>query len=99
MGKIHLPPGGDLVRSVIDVCVSSDGKDSLEIVIGDPGYCLHAPDGYFKSPDLPTGAVDPQPPLILYPAVKSGKAYLAYFDSATNMTFVYVIKIQKDPCS
>lgn len=100
MSKIHLPPGtgGTLTKTVFDVCVSSSGGDSLEIDIDDPGYCLHAPDGLFKSPDLPSGPVSPQPPLILYPAVKHGKAYLAYQDSTGGVTYVFVIKIQEDPC-
>lgn len=101
MGKIQLPPGttfGGSEKTVFHVCVSSDGTDYLEVDIDQPGYCLHAPNGSFKAPDLPSGPVSPQPPLNLYPAVKAGKAYLAYGDSTSGKTFVFVIKIQEDPC-
>jgi hypothetical protein len=100
MSKIHLPPGsggGAKETEVISVCVSSTGGDSLEITITDPGFCLHSPNGYFQAPDLPSGPVSPQK-LTLYPAVPSGTAFLAYYDSTTPGLFFFVIKIQECPC-
>jgi hypothetical protein len=100
MGKIQLPPGGggaNKLKSVFHVCVSSDGKDFLDLTIKDPGYCLHAPDGSFK-PELPSGPVCPHGPLNLYPTVRSGKAYLAYSDTTSGNTYVFVITIQEAEC-
>jgi hypothetical protein len=97
MSKIHLPPTIDAELLVVPVCVSSKGGDKLEIDVDDAGYFVHTPDGYFQPPDLPTGYLTPQT-LILFPAVSSGTAYLAYFDSKTNKLYLVVITIQEEKC-
>jgi hypothetical protein len=93
MPRVTLPPStsGDKLS---EICVASDGVDSLEFDVKDAGYLARSADKMFN-PDIPTGfqaAGTVIGPLI--PSVKTGDVYVGYFDTQTNTLYLIHVKIQ-----